>query len=233
MADEGGLRIGTFAGAPVVIDPTILLLAAYVVGSAFLRGGIDDVAGAAAFVGVLMVAVLAHEFGHAGVAALLKIPSERIVLTFFGGYVKFASPPQKRWHEIAVSAAGPLVNLVCWAAALALAPALASSPLLLGLLGQFAYVSLILGALNLLPGFPLDGGHILRAFLSYFMSRPRAGLIAASVGLVLAAALIAYALSQMMIWSVLIGGLLALTAWSEIQRSRAALAAGDQTMSNA
>jgi len=241
MAGANGLRIGTFAGAAVVIDSTFLLLGAYVLGSAVLTGGPDAISGAFIFLAVLTLAVVLHEFGHATAAALLKIPSKRIVLTFFGGYVQFAWPPAKRWHEIVVSAAGPGVNLLSWiAAAIALnavAPALdpnadANRAALLAM-SQFAYASLILGAFNLLPGFPLDGGHILRAALSYVMSRQRAGLVAAVCGILVALALIAFALWQSMYWTAGIALLLALSAWAELQRNRALLSAAASTTSNA
>jgi Zn-dependent protease len=241
MADANGLRIGTFAGAAVVIDSTFLLLGAYVLGSAVLSGGLDAIGGALIFLAVLALAVVLHEFGHAGAAALFKIPSKRIVLTFFGGYVQFAWPPTKRWHEIVVSAAGPAVNLISWIAAAfalnALAPTFdpnsdASRTVLLAL-SQFAYASLILGAFNLLPGFPLDGGHILRAALSYAMSRERAGIVAALFGIVVALALIAFALWQRMYWTAGVALLLALSAWAELQRNRALLARGSEDTGSA
>ena len=225
MSQESGLRIGSFAGAPIIVEPTFLFLGAYVLGSAVLDGGMGALPGALSYLGVLIVAVLVHELGHAGAAALLRIPSKRIVLTFFGGYVQFAWQPKTRWHEIVVSAAGPLANLATYGV-LGLAAPLLSGALgdtaALTFVGNLVFVSLILGVLNLLPGFPLDGGHILRAALSYLMARNRASLVAACVGLVLAALITLYALWSQMWWTTLVGVFLALAAWAEIQRSRAA-----------
>jgi Zn-dependent protease len=205
---ESGLRIGSFAGAAIIIEPALLLLAAYVVGSAFLRGGAEALPTALIYVGVLFAAVLIHELGHAGMAAALQIPSKRIVLTFFGGYVQFAEQPKKLWHEIAVSAAGPGSNLATWALILALQPLLANtfsqtpeSIAILNTLAMLGFVSLILGAFNLLPGFPLDGGHILRSALTYVFPRPTARTIAAVCGLAVAAAIGLWALSSGLLWT--------------------------------
>jgi Zn-dependent protease len=233
LAAERGLRIGTFAGAPIIVDPTILLLAAYVLGTAILDGGMAAAPGALAFLFALMLAVLLHEFGHAGVAALLKLKSKRIVLTFFGGHVEFERQPEKRWQEIAVSFAGPAVNLATFALLSygPLAPpdvqadpfAGQDNQLLTLFLGYLAFVSLMLGVFNLLPGFPLDGGRILSAALSYVMSRARAYFVTACFGLVIALGVMALGAWQQWWWTLLIGVLLAAAAWAEIKRAREAM----------
>ncbi len=237
---QTGLRLGTFAGAPVYIEPTFLLLAAYIVGSSLLSNGTAALGSALIFVAAIFVAIIIHEFGHAAMAAALKIPSRRIVLTFFGGYVEFVRPPQKPWHEIAVSAAGPGANLASWIFMLSLLPllepAMASDPvndMVLNGLSTFAWLSLILGVFNLLPGFPLDGGHILRATLTYVVPRTSARIFTAYVGLLLAGGLLIYALSQGMIWTLVIAGLLGLTAWTELRSAQYDRQRGVDSTSNA
>jgi Zn-dependent protease len=225
VARETGIRIGSFAGAPVLIEPTFLLLALYVVGSAVLRGGMSEIGGALVFVGVIFAAIIIHEFGHAAMAAALKIPSRRIVLTFFGGYVQFARQPKHGWQEIAVSAAGPGANLASYALVASLLPLLAPTMApdgidFLNALNTFGVISLLLGLFNLLPGFPLDGGHILRAALGYVMNRNTARIVTAVTGLLLAAGLIAYAVSQGMLWTIFIAGLLGLAAWTELRAAQ-------------
>ncbi len=225
MARENGLRIGTFAGAPVIIESTFLLLAAYVVGSAILRGGVDAAPSALVLVGVVFAAIVIHEFGHAGMAGALNIPSRRIVLTFFGGYVQFARQPKHGWQEIAVSAAGPGANLASYALVASFLPLLAPtmSPSELGFLNAlstFGFMSLLLGLFNLLPGHPLDGGSILRAALTYIMPRHMARIVTAVTGLIIAAGLIAYAISQQLLWTIFIAGLLGLSAWAELRAAQ-------------
>lgn len=238
MVEQGGFRLGTFAGAPVLIEPTFLFLAAYVVGSAFLRAGVGALPEALIFVGILFAAVLIHEFGHAGMAAALNVPSKRIVLTFFGGYVEFARQPKEGWHEIAVSAAGPGANLACWALVASmmplLAPALTPDSVntgVLNALSTFGFISLLLGLFNLLPGFPLDGGHILRAALTYIMPRNSARVVTAVCGMLIAVALVAFALWAQFWWTLFIAGLLGLAAWAELRAARGQR--GGDEMSNA
>jgi Zn-dependent protease len=240
VARESGLRIGSFAGAAVVIESTFLLFVAYIVGSSVLRGGPEAIPQALIFVVVIFAAVLIHEIGHAAMAAALNIPSKRIVLTFFGGYVQFERPPKEGWHEIAVSAAGPGANIASWALVVSLLPLLApalsptsESSALLNALQTFGFVSLLLGLFNLLPGFPLDGGHILRAALTYVMRRNTARIVTACVGLLIAGALVFYALTQGLIWTVFIAGLLGLAAWAELRAARSERQRGSDTISNA
>lgn len=239
-----GLRIGSFAGAAVIIEPTFLLLAAYAVGSAVLSGGPTAAPDALVFVAIIFVAVLIHELGHAGVAALLQIPSERIVLTFFGGYVQFAQQPKQRWREILVSAAGPFANLLCYAVVVAILPIMASqlpsNPPAFGIvraIQNFGQVSALLGAFNLLPGFPLDGGHILRSVLSYLMTRAWAAMVAGVTGALIGLALVLFGISNQLLWTAFMGVFLALAAWAEVGRNRRQLSAsgsqGASTISNA
>ena len=239
---SSGLRIGSFAGAGVIIEPAFLLLAAYAVGSAIISGGFEAAPDAFVFVGTIFAAVLMHELGHAGVASLLSIPSKRIVVTFFGGYVQFALQPKQRWREILVSAAGPVANLLCCGTVLALAPIiaqLAPNPIALGVVGilqKFGQVSALLGAFNLLPGSPLDGGHILRSTLNYLMSRARAAIIAGAAGVAIGLGLVWFGISSQLPWTAFMGGFLALSAWSEITRNQRELsgaAQGASTISNA
>jgi Zn-dependent protease len=184
-SNNRGLRIGTFAGAPVVMDWSVAILIAYIVGRDFLEGGAAALPGAFAWVVAIFASILIHEFAHAGVAAALKLRSKVIVLTFFGGHVEFERKPDKRWHDILVFAAGPVSNLVV---AFALTAVLAvgnpldpsastqvlSDPgrnLVERFLAAFVMLNLLLGIFNLLPGFPLDGGRMLSAALSYLVER--------------------------------------------------------------
>ena len=111
--------------------------------------------------------LLLHELSHSVVArrAGLEVPS--ITLFLFGGASEMTREPEDPATELRVAIVGPLtsfaVALVFWALSRALP---AETPgLLLGVLGYLAWINLALGVFNLLPGFPLDGGRILRALL--------------------------------------------------------------------
>jgi Zn-dependent protease len=95
-------------------------------------------------------------------------------------------------------------------------------------LQNFAYVSGLIGLFNLLPGTPLDGGHVLRAALSYFMDRRRAAMAAALGGVIVAGVIVAFAAWRGLIWTAFIGGLLGLVAWGELQRLRRGEASAEE-----
>lgn len=248
----GGWRIGQFAGAPVIVDWSVAILAGYVIFSALDAGGGAALPGAFILLAAIFASILLHEFAHAWTAGLFKLPSKRIVLTFFGGHVEFARPPEKRWHDIAVSAAGPLSNLaafaitylgMAWLASLAppyaergildVAPFLppiyapvewGEARILLSFFTTFAFLNLLLGALNLLPGFPLDGGRILSSSLAYVMHPARARITAGVSGALIAAGAGYYGITTGAWWTLMIAVLLLLAALAEISFARRALA---------
>lgn len=249
--NSGGWRIGTFAGAPVIMDWSVLILAAYVILSSLDDGG--SLISALTFVAAILTSILLHEFGHAWTAKAFKLPSKRIVLTFLGGHVEFERPPETRWHNIAVSAAGPFANLAAFAAlyyglnalgglAPPETPRLMAQPLpflpplaipadwfeariLSSFLGAFLAINLVLGAFNLLPGFPLDGGRILAAGLAYLMHPARARMVAGASGILIAAGAAYYGLTNGYLWTAMVAALLLLAALAEIALARQALAA--------
>jgi len=251
--NSNGWRIGTFAGAPVIMDWSVAILAGYVILTQVSDGGAGALVGALTFVAAIFAAILLHEFGHAWTALRFGLPSRAIVLTFFGGHVEFVRQPEKRWHNIAVSAAGPFANLAAFGAVYfglmglsALAPAEAprvmaqmlpflpplsvpvdwlSARILTAFLSAFLSINLLLGVFNLLPGFPLDGGRILSAALSYVMHPARARIAAGVTGILIAAAAVAWGLSNAYLWTVMIAVLLLLAALAEIGMARRALAA--------
>lgn len=109
--------------------------------------------------------VLAHEFGHSLVAIATGVPVQRITLFIFGGVAQIGQEPKRAWHEFWIAIAGPLVSL-----ALAVVFALLGSlgrqwgnAGLAALGGWLGGTNLALALFNLIPGFPLDGGRILRA----------------------------------------------------------------------
>jgi Zn-dependent protease/CBS domain-containing protein len=115
----------------------------------------------------LFVSVLAHEISHSLVAVRAGIPVQGITLFLFGGVARLKAEPQSPGIEFRVAIAGPLMSLAIGLATGALYLALWNwlPEQARALLFYFSFVNLSLVAFNLLPGFPLDGGRLLRAAL--------------------------------------------------------------------
>ncbi len=191
----GSLAFPMFSvfGIRVRVHFTFLLL---LVWMAVLAPNLESSAGLLGLVVVgLLASVIVHELGHALMARRYGIETREIVLTPIGGVARLDGYPQG-WAELAIAAAGPLVNL-------GLATVLFFGLVVAGLppwgagavvdlpsaLQWLLFGNLCLFALNLLPAFPLDGGRILRSALSFLLGQERATKIATRLGMALAALL--------------------------------------------
>ena len=114
---------------------------------------------------MLFASVLLHELGHSVVATRFGILVPRITLFIFGGVSQIASEPTSASTEFWIAAAGPAVSFALAAIFWGLRPIFANVPPLLALVKYLAWLNLVLGAFNLLPGFPLDGGRVFRAIV--------------------------------------------------------------------
>lgn len=115
----------------------------------------------------LFVCVLAHELAHSVVALGVGIRVEGITLFIFGGVARIRDEVRTAGAEFRVAAAGPLMSVAigaCCGAIYALAgPSLPAQAR--ALLFYFMFINLALVVFNMVPGFPLDGGRLLRATL--------------------------------------------------------------------
>jgi len=120
---------------------------------------------------LLFLSVLLHELGHSYVALRYQIPIRQITLFIFGGMAHMGKEPPSPLAEFLIAMAGPLVSLILGAGCLGGAMAVESLFARSGLQGLVVLWSLLgmvnvqLGLFNLVPGFPLDGGRVLRAGL--------------------------------------------------------------------
>ena len=135
-----------------------------------------------------LVSALAHELGHAIAARHIGIPGGPVIVYFFGGAASTRLETDRPRDEILVASAGPLVSLAAGAACMvvALAGELAGGGSVQAV-GRVAFVigvmNLLLGGVNLLPAFPLDGGRIVRGLAWARTGDPaRALRISASAG---------------------------------------------------
>ena len=115
---------------------------------------------------LLFLAVLVHELAHSLVARARGLTVKNITLYIFGGVSNIEQEPQTPGVEFQMAFAGPLTSLLIGGIAYLLLLALGknTSPLA-AILGYLAVMNVLLGAFNLIPGFPLDGGRVLRSIV--------------------------------------------------------------------
>jgi Zn-dependent protease len=109
--------------------------------------------------------VLLHELGHAVLALREKVPVKSITLFIFGGVAQIGSEPPTAGAEFRIAVAGPLTSFALAALFGALGLALSGLETVAASLSYLGRINLLLGLFNLIPGFPLDGGRVLRAIL--------------------------------------------------------------------
>ncbi|MDD1775693.1 MAG: CBS domain-containing protein [Methanobacterium sp.] len=178
------LKIFSIFGIPVELHISFLLLmlVIYLVALFNLIPGVDLVV--AVLITLLFITVVLHELTHSYVAKRYGVEIERIVLLPIGGVSAMKELPRDPRQELRIALAGPLTNLVIAAVLYPLFLLLGNtlSPSLSFLLYNFILLNLLLGAFNLLPAFPMDGGRVLRAYLAERMNFIRATEMAASIG---------------------------------------------------
>jgi Zn-dependent protease/CBS domain-containing protein len=182
-------KIGSVWGIPIELHLTFVLLILAVLGLAIYYSQIY------AFILILFlfVFVLFHELAHSVVARRYDIKVRKIVLYPIGGVSEIEEIPDNPSIEWRMAAAGPLTSLALGAALIGVNYVLpvkiplfpAVSVLLFStgnILLDLGYLNLLLGAFNLIPAFPMDGGRVFRALLAERMTFSQATKYAAYIG---------------------------------------------------
>lgn len=193
--NKGALFLGKYQGIKVFIHWTFLILPLWIAIVNYNAGhSLSTIIWNILLLLAVFVCITLHEFGHALTAKKYNFKTKHITLLPIGGVASFEAIPEKPNQEFLVAIAGPLVNF-------AIGGLLAIFFLLTGTLvrpveslvpnGQnFFYllmlINVFIGVFNLLPAFPMDGGRILRALLSFKMERTVATKIASALGQLMA-----------------------------------------------
>ena len=123
---------------------------------------------------ILFVSVFLHELSHSYIAKKNGLPIARITLFFFGGVSEMSAEPKDAGLEVRMAAAGPLTSFAIaivlaglWFLTALSGPATPTNSLtpVIATLYYAALLNGVLGAFNLIPAFPLDGGRVLRGSL--------------------------------------------------------------------
>lgn len=142
---------------------------------------------------LFFAAIVAHELSHAVVAKSRGLPVRSITLFALGGVAQIEKEPEDAKTEFWMGIIGPITSLVIGIICLALAYALGWTPPefparpLPAMLMWLGYINIMLGVFNMIPGFPLDGGRVLRAIVWWITGdAKRSTGIAARIGQVVA-----------------------------------------------
>ncbi|MGZ8562219.1 MAG: site-2 protease family protein [Candidatus Limnocylindria bacterium] len=170
---RNGIRIGRIFGVQITLHPSwfvIAVIVTYLMAAGQLPAtypgwpeAVYWVVGAVISL-LFFGSVLAHELSHALVARRFGMRVRDITLFIFGGAASLEGDAERPRDEALIAAAGPLTSLAIGAALLGLSLVIAQ-PEVEAIVGWLGFINLTLGVFNLIPGFPMDGGRILRAVL--------------------------------------------------------------------
>lgn len=178
---------------------------------------------------LLFASVLFHELCHSYVAKRLGVDIKEITLFIFGGVARLTREPDKADEELKIAIAGPLSSFflagLFWLFTKGIGN-ISPSSIFIDIFRYIFIINIILAVFNLIPGFPLDGGRVLRALWWWKTDNiQKATHLASDAGKVFAMLLIFFGILQILslnlvggIWAILIGMFLRQAAESSYQQ---------------
>jgi Zn-dependent protease len=212
-------EIGRIAGIPIQLDMFFVLVLLIFTYPYFTAGSTQAMSAGFVIVIGLLLSILLHELGHAFAGRLFGAAVSHIELTGLGGVAQFErSLPSSVFARTVIYLAGPAVNLVLWLGLDALTgEAIQSGNSMLAVpIAVLAWANFALLVFNLLPAYPLDGGHTLDACLGAIFGSAWATRIVASLGLLVAVGLVYVALPNAF-FLMLIALFLGMANWQALQ----------------
>jgi Zn-dependent protease len=235
---RGGFRIARIAGVDVRADASVLILVVLITYNLWSylsdRLQFPDLQGGTALAlsvltSVLFVlSILAHELAHAVTFRLRGIPVLGITLHMFGGVTQGGMEARRPWDEFIVAIAGPVTTGLVGAVFLLASRSLPSGDPWAEVFRYLGAFNIIIAAINLLPGFPLDGGRVLLAGLwKLTRDRARATMMAARGGQGVAALIGGYGGYRLLasddlggVWALIVGLMLFQSSSAALAQSR-------------
>ena len=228
------IRLGRIAGFPLAINWSVLVILWLLTWS--LADGslphaapghspgaywVAGLAGALLFFGSL----LAHELAHAVVARRAGVEVKGLTLWLFGGVASLGGEPATPRADFRIAVVGPAISLGLAAGFGLVAVSLngvGAAHIAVAVAGWLSGINLLLGIFNLIPGAPLDGGRVLRAFLwRRHGDRTRAAISAARAGRTVGYGLIGLGLLEFLVGASLGGLWLMFIGWFVLSAARA------------
>jgi Zn-dependent protease/CBS domain-containing protein len=177
---------------------------------------------------LFFAAIVAHELSHAAVARARGLPVRSITLFALGGVAQIEREAADAKTEFWMGIVGPITSAVIGVVFLGIAAALGWTAMstpdtpLLAMLVWLGYINISLALFNMVPGFPLDGGRVLRALVWWRTGdAARATRIAAQVGQLVAMAFIATGVLRFFAGAGLGGLWIAFIGWFLLDAARA------------
>ena len=241
---HGHIKLGRIAGISIGLHYSWFIIAFLITLSLIGRfsavipqWSAATVWSAAIVTGLLFfVTLLLHELAHSLVAKSRGLRVRAITLFALGGVSQIESEAPDAKSEFWIAIVGPLASLVIGSVCLLLARATGwmpnSEPLtpISAVLVWLGYINLVLAAFNLIPGYPLDGGRVLRALIWWGThSIDRSTRIAAKVGQAVAFLFIFLGLYQFFVGKSFGGLWLAFIGWFLLDASRSSYAQVEMT----
>jgi Zn-dependent protease len=217
----GGFRLGRLAGIDILVHWSwflIFFLLTWTLAQGLFLNDYPHWATATAWLAgaltslLLFGSVLLHEFAHALMARRQGIAVKSITLFIFGGVSSLVEEPKHPGEEFLIAGVGPATSFLL--AGLFGLAGLAFRGTAIGTASFYlAFINVLLGAFNLLPGFPLDGGRVLRSIAwARKGSLPEATRLAAMTGIglgfvIMAGGVVAFLIGAFLtgIWFFVIG----------------------------
>jgi len=194
-AHSSGFRLGRVFGIPIYLHPSWFIIFFLITLSVRMQFTLAHPAWTPAqdwMLGVLtsllfFASVIFHELSHSLVAMHYRIPVESITLFVFGGLSRIERDATSAKQEFNIAIAGPLSSLFLSGCFWMVAHYGRGNAMVAAAAGWLAVINLILAVFNLVPGFPLDGGRVLRGIAwGITGDLARATRIASTVGQVFA-----------------------------------------------